>query len=348
MKEVNTLSRCNPWRSAKAPSRILAMRFQAMGDLMITLPYLQSMKQSLPGVQLHLLTRHEVGDVPKNITLFDKVILLGGGRNAKLQFIIAILLLPYLWWQRYDIVLDLQNNRISRIVRFMLFASSWSEFDKSSKVSAAERTRAAIQAVNIGSIQLEHRIEARIQRDYWERLVHHGWNGRSSFIVLNPAGAFVTRNWSLDNYCSFAKLWCETVDPEACFVLLGLNHLAHPAAMLRSQLNEKFIDLTGKTTPFEAFMILRKAKLVLTEDSGLMHMAWIQGVPTLALFGSSPSYWSAPAGVWSRCLSSSDLPCGDCFSETCQFGDVHCLTRYTPEFVVKEGRSLLSKCELVS
>jgi heptosyltransferase-2 len=82
--------------------------------------------------------------------------------------------------------------------------------------------------------------------------------------------------------------------------------------------------------------------LMLTEDSGLMHMAWVQGVPTVALFGSSPSYWSAPMGIWSRCLNSSDLPCGDCFLNECKFGDVHCLTRFTPQQVVEEAESLLN------
>jgi heptosyltransferase-2 len=119
--------------------------------------------------------------------------------------------------------------------------------------------------------------------------------------------------------------------------------MSHKAGLFRSHLKERFIDLTGKTTPFEAFSLVGKAKLMLTEDSGLMHMAWVQGVPTIALFGSSPDYWSAPLGEWSQCLSSSDLPCGNCFSETCQFGDVHCLTRYTPEFVVEAACSLLSK-----
>src|SRR5512137_1106357 len=106
-----------PWRSARAPRKILVIRFQAMGDVVITLPYLNSLAKSLPDTKFHLLTRSEVSDIPEKIGLFEKVIPVGGGRNAKIQFILALLLLPYLWWQQYDIVVDLQHHRISRIIR---------------------------------------------------------------------------------------------------------------------------------------------------------------------------------------------------------------------------------------
>ena len=341
MKDMNPFIRCKPWRSVEAPKKILAIRFQAMGDLVITLPYLQSLKNSVPDARLHLLTRSEVSDIPKNLTLFDKVIQVGGGRHARLQFIMTVLLLPYLWWQRYEIVLDLQNHKISRMVRHMLFPSSWSEFDRSSRSSAGERTKSTIQAINVGTIYMDPTFPARREIDFSKVLTENGWNGNSDFVVLNPAGAFVTRNWPLQNYVAFAEQWLEKIDAKTFFVVIGLKSLSPKAASFRKHLKEKIIDLTGKTTPSEAFMIIRNAKFVLTEDSGLMHMAWVQGVPTLALFGSSPSYWSAPLGVWSRCLSSSDLPCGNCFSATCHFGDVRCLTRYTPEYVLEEARNLI-------
>src|SRR6267378_3790770 len=89
-----------PWLATRKPEKILAIRFQALGDLMITLPYLQSLKE-----QIHLLTRSEVSEIPKNLVLFEKVFSIGGGRNAKIQFLLSLLLMPYLFWQRYDIVI---------------------------------------------------------------------------------------------------------------------------------------------------------------------------------------------------------------------------------------------------
>ena len=93
----------------------------------------------------------------------------------------------------------------------------------------------------------------------------------------------------------------------------------------------------------EAFAIINKSYFVLTEDSGLMHMSWVSGIPTLALFGSSRRDWSAPQGEHSLCLNSSDLECGNCLLAICKYGDIHCLTRYTPEFVFDRSISLLKR-----
>lgn len=50
---VNPPIRFKPWRKSYAPKKILAMRFQALGDTVITLPYLQSLKRRYPAIQLH-------------------------------------------------------------------------------------------------------------------------------------------------------------------------------------------------------------------------------------------------------------------------------------------------------
>jgi lipopolysaccharide heptosyltransferase II len=88
---------------------------------------------------------------------------------------------------------------------------------------------------------------------------------------------------------------------------------------------------------------VQRAALVLSEDSGLMHMAWVSGTPLVALFGSTRSDWSSPLGPRSLLLDSSDLPCGNCMQATCQRGDVFCLSRRTPEEVFSRAVSLLAK-----
>ena len=103
------------------------------------------------------------------------------------------------------------------------------------------------------------------------------------------------------------------------------------------------MNLVGKTTPSQALAIVQRASLVLTEDCGLMHMAWVSGVPTLALFGSSRHVWSAPLGHHTLCLHSGDLECGACMEPTCRYGDVHCLTRYSSEDVVEHAVILIAR-----
>lgn len=328
------------WSADKPPRKILVIRYQALGDLMIIFPYLQSLKEQLPYASFHLLTRAEVDLISKNLLLFDKVISIGGGRNAKLQFILGLFLLPLLWRQGYDVVADLQNHRISKIMRRLLLPPAWCEFDRSSKNLAGERTRVTLDTLGLGKTYILPSVKFRMAVKCDELLKRNGWQEGKRVIVINPAGAFVSRQWPIENYVTFCQMWLNLY-PSTQFLILGLKSIQPKSAALKKVLGANLIDLTEQTSALDAFAIIATAQLVLTEDSGLMHMAWVQGVPTLALFGSSPSYWSSPMGAWSRCLNSSDLPCGDCFLSSCKFGDVHCLTRYTPGHVVQEAEQLL-------
>jgi heptosyltransferase-2 len=326
-----------PWKKNFMPRRVLAIRLQAMGDLVITLPYLQHLKKTLPSSsELDLLTRKEVDAIPKNIQLFDHVYSIGGSRNVKKQLLHTCWLLPKLLLKRYDVVIDLQNNKISRLVRRILMPEAWSSFDRFSPAAAGERTRMAIEAVGLGKNAISSGFRFMDHVDPFTILKNNGWDGKSKLVVLNPAGAFPTRNWPLENYIAFATLWLQRF-PDSQFLLLGTSFIGSKAAYLKEKLGERMINIINKTTPAEAFAILQHVKLMLSEDSGLMHMAWVSGVPTIALFGSTRSDWSRPLGEHSFFLESSDLPCGNCMQEICRYGDNHCLTRYTAEFVLEKA-----------
>ena len=332
-----------PWIKKKPPRKILVIRWQAMGDVVITLPYLQHLRNSLPpSVKMDLLTRVETEDIPRNIVLFNKVFSIAGKRNFKKQLVYTILLLPKLFLQRYDVVIDLQNNIVSRTVRKFLLPKAWSEFDRFSPNAAGERNRMTIEAVGLGKNQLCPCLQLKNTGKGMETLKQNGWNGEDKLVVLNPAGFFMTRNWPISNYIAFASLWLQQF-PDTRFVVLGTSLIEGKASSLQEALGDRMINLINQTTPFTAFEILQRVTFVLSEDSGLMHMAWISGIPTMTLFGGTRSDWSRPLGDHSFFLDSSDLPCGNCMQAECKYGDVHCLTRYTPELVFEHARSLLQK-----
>jgi len=336
------------WIKHTPPKRILAIRLQAMGDVTLTLPYLQHLRHTLPATtKLDLLTRRECEDIPRNISLFDEVISVGGGRNFRKQLLYTYLLLPKLLMRRYDVVVDLQNNEISGIVRKNIHPSAWSIFDRFSSRPAGERTRLTIEAVGLGKNEINSDFHFKGDFDSISLLRKNGWNGMSELIVLNPAGAFPTRNWPLENYVSFANSWLKQF-PGVQFLVLGTSLISSSAGYLKEKLGDRTINIIDQTTPSQAFALLQHVRFVLSEDSGLMHMAWVSGIPTLVLFGSTRSDWSKPLGRHSFFLDSSDLPCGNCMQEVCKYGDVHCLTRYDPEKVFAHAIELLKNVEHIN
>ncbi|MGN6532290.1 MAG: glycosyltransferase family 9 protein [Ginsengibacter sp.] len=337
-------NRLKSWKKKHLPKRILAIRLHAMGDVIITLPYLQHLRNNLPTyIRLDFLTLSEFETIPKNIHLFHKVYAIKGGRVFKKQLWFAFLLLPRLFLNRYDIVIDLNDAFLSRLIRRCLMAKAWSTFDKISHIPAGERTRQTIESVGLGKIYADTNLKIK-DRFRTERLLkENGWDGYSNLVVLNPAGAFETRNWPLSNYLEFAKLWLHEF-PLTQFLVMGIEAILPKANYLKSELYDRLINLANKTTPAEAFVIVQQVSLVVSEDSGLMHMAWVSGIPTLALFGSTKSFWAQPLGNHTIFLSSSDLECGDCMLEICKYGDTHCLTRYSPKMVFEKAASLIKRC----
>ena len=320
---------------------VLAIRLQATGDVVITLPYLNALKRAQPGCVLDFLTREETALIPRSVELFSRVFAIGGDRSFKRQCLSALAVMPRLLARRYDVVLDLQNNEISRWVTRALRPDRWSRFDKASPLPAGERTRRAIEDGGFAPIELDTDFPTRLAARAAERLIGAGHRPGERLIVLNPAGAFPTRNWPLAYYVDFAKRWRRMDSRPVRFLLLGVEGLREKARYLSEALEGRVIDLVGRTTPDEAFALVRHADLVVSEDSGLMHMSWCSGVPTLALFGSSRGDWSRPLGPHSICLDSSDLECAFCMDAACRHGDVHCLTRRTPDDVMRIGMELL-------
>ncbi len=332
-----------PWRGETPPQKIIVIRFQALGDTIITLPYLQCLKNQYPDISIIFLTRKEVSAIPINIGIFDKVMTIDGGRNVRLQFLLLLLKLPLLWKLKADAMIDLQNNKLSRIIRRMIHPKAWVGFDTHSPMAAGERTRQTIEALWRWKIFPETKFRIASTKNVLSLLKDNGYIESNKLVVLNPAGFCQSRNWPLDNYVEFALQWLSNMDSKTQFVLLLLPSLREKAVYIKKKLSGNCVDLTGKANQVEAFEIINRSDFMLTEDSGLMHMSWVQGIPTLALFSASRKDWSAPQGSWSQCLDSSDMPCGSCGLEVCKFEDNRCLTRYAPAFVLEQARLLLNK-----
>jgi ADP-heptose:LPS heptosyltransferase len=322
--------------------RVLAIRLQATGDVVITLPYLNSLKRLLPEAELDLLTREETAPIPRSLELFSRVFAVGGGRSFKRQCLSTATLFPRLLARGYDTVLDLQNNEISRWVTLALRPERRCLFDKVSPLSAGERTRIAIDESGLGPVGIDTDLRPRDDTTALTLLRSAGLRPEDRLVILNPAGAFPSRNWPLPSYVRFARAFQEMDSRPVKFLVLGLPGLREKAEYLRAELGEGLVDLVGRTTQDVAFALVRKAHLVLSEDSGLMHMSWVAGVPTLALFGSSRGDWSRPLGERSLCLDSSDLDCRFCMEAECRFGDVRCLTRRDPREVAELAIRLMS------
>jgi heptosyltransferase-2 len=97
-------------------------------------------------------------------------------------------------------------------------------------------------------------------------------------------------------------------------------------------------NLAGKTDLADAVDLMAMASAVLTNDSGLMHVAAAVDVPIYAVFGSSTPAHTPPLSDKAKIVSL-DLPCSPCFRKQCQYGHYDCVKKLMPEQVLVEMRA---------
>ena len=121
----------------------------------------------------------------------------------------------------------------------------------------------------------------------------------------------------------------------------GPDDRAASQAVLRS-MHTTPIDLTGQTSPELLPALLASASLLLTNDSGPMHIAAAMGTPVVALFGPTSPLRTGPYGAEHRVLRS-EVPCSPCFSRSCRNPvQLECLATIDPKTVIDAVREQLA------
>lgn len=148
---------------------------------------------------------------------------------------------------------------------------------------------------------------------------------RERFVVFAPGAEFgPAKRWP--HFGALAQLLAQPV------VLLGSAKEGDICEAIRAQAPGRAVNLAGKTPLGDAFALIAGAATVVSNDSGLMHVAAAFGVPQVALFGSSSPLHTPPLNeraqvVWLKqdAAYQPPLDCAPCFERECPLGHLRCL-----------------------
>jgi heptosyltransferase-2 len=162
------------------------------------------------------------------------------------------------------------------------------------------------------------------------------WNGvsvkksdaYSGRIVLCPGAAYgPAKQWPY-----FERL--PSLFPDKKFVILGDagDGMAGHKVAVSAPLPSSVQNLAGITSLEEAAAIIAGASAVVSNDSGLLHLAGYLGTPAVGIYGSTSPLWTRPLGGAVR-IASGSCPRSPCYERTCPLRHYNCLKNIVPETV---------------
>jgi heptosyltransferase-2 len=154
-------------------------------------------------------------------------------------------------------------------------------------------------------------------------------------LALCPGAEFgESKRWPAEHYAAVAD---EKIRQGWQVWLFG-SKKDHPVGedirqRLIPGLREESINLSGETSLAEAIDLLSCAAAVVSNDSGLMHVAAALDRPLVAVYGSTSPSFTPPLATRVETVQLG-LECSPCFERTCRFGHYNCLRELQPAMVV--------------
>lgn len=327
-----------PRRGATEPARVLVVAPNWIGDALMAQPLLARLREKRPKVRIDVLAPDWVAPVLRCLPGVDEVIA-APLRHGALQLRERWRLGRRLRANRYDQAIVLPNSWKSALVPFFADVPLRSGYVGESRYGLlnllyrsggkrrGEREPMALHYARLseppGKAPVQPLPEPRLSVDPARArttAARFGLGGR--YAALCPGAEFgPAKRWPY-----FAELAARMPLP---LVLLGSARDGEACKGVPG------LNLAGRTSLEEALELLAGAELVVSNDSGLMHVAAALGRPQVALFGSSSPEHTPPLSDKARILWL-HLECSPCFERVCPLGHFRCMKELSVERVLEE------------
>jgi ADP-heptose:LPS heptosyltransferase len=347
------------WQAAR---RVLAVRLDNLGDVILAGPALRAVKRALPHCRLTLLTSPAGAQAGRLHPDLDEVIV------YKAPWVDPWQQLPHDLSRETQVLEQLRAGRFDAAVIFTSYRQSSlpaaylcylagipirhaASIDSAGSlltsrhqhpdrlIHEVERGLDLVGGLGIppveGGLVLDVPPEARLEA---ERLLHAPRRQSRRIVVIHPGCSMPARTYPWQLYARVADLLTERLG--ALVVLTGTEPERLLTAAIREAMRSEVVDLAG-ALDFDMFCgLIAAADLTVTNNTGPMHVSAAVGTPVVTLFAltNPPKQWG-PWQVPHRLLFH-EVPCRLCYARRCPLGH-ECLSQVSPQEVVGAATELL-------
>jgi heptosyltransferase-2 len=158
------------------------------------------------------------------------------------------------------------------------------------------------------------------------------------FLVLNPGAAYgAAKRWGEDRFAEAGDTLASEFDMDVAIV--GSETERSIAERVQGLMRSRVAVLNGKTSLETLIGVISESSLIVTNDSGPMHIGAALGVPTVAVFGATDDIVTGPWGRRTRIVKE-PVDCSPCMLRECPI-DHRCMTRVSADAVAVAARELM-------
>jgi len=286
--------------------RLLIVKTSSIGDVIHALPVVQAIKEAAPRLTLGWVVRRRCADVLRGNPSIDALHVMPDKPTfGELRALRAELT------GRYDVALDMQGLLLSGLVTRLSGAPVRVGWDRNREANALFLTHPVIpgraqgrheidqlygfaEALGVQMPHPEFTPQPYLAAEAMERAQEWLSGLPRPRVALNVGASRAYKRWPADNWASVARALTES-GQSAVFV--GDKNDAETVTLVTPGLPGGFLDLAGKTTLRELASVLAAVDLLVTADTGPMHIAVAVGTPVVALFGATDPARHGPYGA---------------------------------------------------
>jgi ADP-heptose:LPS heptosyltransferase len=264
--------------------KALVIRFSSIGDIVLTTPVVRCLKQQRKDITIHFLTKKPFETLLRQNPYIDRLHLLGDNLND---------IITELKQENFDVVIDLHNNARTMRVKMALNAPAYSYpklnirkwlsvnlkinlLPDKSIVDRYFETVKALDVTNDGK-GLDFFLDPATQLKNTDIPMSH-WAGYAAFVI---GGSYFTKQLPVPQWI---KLCNEIPFP---VILLGSKDEQAAGDEISASNPARIYNSCGKFSLNESAELVKNARIVVSNDTGLMHIAAAFGKPLVSLWGNT-------------------------------------------------------------
>lgn len=320
--------------------KILVVRFSSIGDIVLTSPVIRCLKNQIADAEIHYLTKETHLPILKNNPYIDKIYTI----KKNIQKV-----LPELRKEHYDYIIDLHNSirsnalilNLCRPFNTVKKQNIKKELYVSTKINLLPKTHIVdryfktvefLKVFNDGK-GLDYFIPEADMVDLKELPETH----RNGYVALVIGGKHYTKRMPENKLISL----CKKIDKP--IIILGGSENAETAMAISEAVGEKVFNSCGLFSLNQSASIVKRAKQVISNDTGLMHISTAFNVPVISVWGNTvPAFGMYPyypkgSESKSKIIEVKGLSCRPCSKlgfEKCPKEHFNCMNQINEEEII--------------